>query len=136
MDETQPQGPGADIFDKETTVSKNSGDIERLLIMQQRERVMRDIANYHKTPQGSTQKQRKQTVAKTEMELLMGRIGHLIQSSNETTYNEITNEIEKGNLYEAMKKINIYLTKIGLTDFRRKKIDTTNVENENREKQL
>jgi len=135
MDDTQIQG-SADIFDKETTVSKNSGDIERLLIMQRREEVLNTVARALKTPKGTTHRERNEKHAKIEIEMLLSRIGHLIESSDKELHQEIQALLKENKLYELVVEINKYLTRIGLTYFQRKKIDTTNVETENREKEL
>jgi hypothetical protein len=130
------EGMGADIFDKETTVSKNSGDIERLLIMQRREEVLNSVARALKTPKGTTQQERNEKNAKIEIQMLLSRIGHLIKSSDPELHEKIQTQMKNNELYQTIIEINQYLTRIGLTYFQRKKIDTTNVETENREKEL
>jgi|SRR6056297_1469041 len=125
-----------DIFDKETTVSRNSGDIERLLIMQRREEAILDVKRYLDTPPGSTSHTHARRRAKNDIKMLLSRIGHLIKTSNQETHDEIKRNVEEEQLEAAITNINIYLTQIGLTHFHRKKIDTTNTETENLEKEL
>lgn len=131
MDESQ-----TDIFDKENTIAKNSGDIERLLIMQRREETILDIKRWLDSTTGSTTRSHTLRKAKNDIKMLLTRIGHLMKTSDQTKYQEIHQQLQQDNLEQAITTINQYLTEIGLTSFKKKKVDTTNIENENKEKNL
>lgn len=124
------------IFDKEATISKQAGDIEKILIMQQREFVHYNVERYMNTSKGTSDYIRMKRRAKNSIKILLAKIDYPMMKKSPEKRKQIYELLDKEDYYEALKLINEYLLDSGLTSFYQKKIDMENVEEENIEKGL
>lgn len=124
------------IFDHETTISMSAGNIEKILIMQVREDVHRKVEAWLNTTGGTSDHYRAKKRANAGLKLLMAKLDWGMQKKAPNKRGKILSAIDEERYYEALLLLNEYLLEIGLTSFYQKKIDTSNVEEENEAKGL
>lgn len=127
---------GPTIFDKEATISRSASEIEKILIMQQREYVHNKVEIWLNTMKGTSDYQRAKRRAKSAIRILLSKLDFPMLKRDKERRNKVWEQFKKENYYEVLELINTYLIGLGLTNIYRKKIDTENVEEENLEKGL
>jgi len=124
------------IFDKETTISMSAGNIEKILILQVRENTHLKVEQWLVAVEGTSDYYRASRRAEASLKVLLAKLKRAMEKKSPQRLEAVEEMITDGEYYDALLLINEYLLEIGLTSFYQKKIDTSNVEEENQAKGL
>jgi len=133
---------GTRVFEGDSTVSQSAGHIQKILILEKKEKMLYSWASYNSSKEGTGEKENnKRKLESNTISIILDLWAVLKRKEdNKEGINaeQLITDIMIGKEYvEVIKRISIFLDTVGLTKFdTRRDYDRTNVENENLEKGL
>lgn len=120
------------IFEGEATISQSAGHIQKILVLEKKEKTLSSWSAYNNAVKNSGEERINRNRLESNILALLLDLWAILERKNKKP-EEIQEKVKSGEYYEAIKEIASFLDEIGLTKFDTKfKLDHSNIAQRNK----